>query len=63
MAVADFHKAIELDSRNAEAYCGSASSLRKENQDAEARQAFGKALELDPNRVWARQQLEKTPAK
>jgi Flp pilus assembly protein TadD len=37
--------------------------LRKQNRDAEARQAFGKALALDPNRVWVRQQLEKTPAK
>ena len=27
------------------------------------RQAFGKALALDPSRVWVRQQLEKTPAK
>jgi Flp pilus assembly protein TadD len=38
-------------------------SLRKENRDAEARQAFTKSLELNPNRVWAKQQLEKTPAK
>ena len=31
--------------------------------DAEARQALAKALALDPNRVWAKQQLEKTPSK
>jgi len=62
-AVADFHKAIELDARNAEAWTWLGVALRKQNQDAEARQAFGKALALDPNRVWVRQQLEKTPAK
>jgi Flp pilus assembly protein TadD len=62
-AVADFRKAIELDSRNAEAWTWLGIALRKENQDAEARRAFGKALALDPNRVWVRQQLEKTPAK
>ena len=59
----DFQKAIELDPRNAEAYLWLGLSLRKENRDAEARQAFVKSLELNPNRVWAKQQLEKTPAK
>jgi len=62
-AVTDFHKAIDLDSRNAEAWTWLGIALRKQNQDAEARKAFGKALALDPNRVWVRQQLEKTPAK
>jgi len=62
-AVADFRKAIELDSRNAEAWTWLGIALRKQNQDADARQAFGKALALDPSRVWVRQQLEKTPAK
>ena len=38
-------------------------SLRDQNQNAEARQAIAKSLELNPNRAWARQQLEKTPAK
>ena len=62
-AIADFRKAIELDARNAEAYLWLGLSLRKQNKDAEARQAFAKSLELDPNRVWAKQQLDKTPAK
>jgi tetratricopeptide (TPR) repeat protein len=62
-AVADFHKAIELDPRNAEAYLWLGLSLRKENKDAEARRAFEKSLELDPNSVWAKQQLSKTPEK
>jgi tetratricopeptide (TPR) repeat protein len=62
-AVADFRKAIELDANNAEAWLWLGIALRKQNRDADARQAFAKALELDPNRVWARQQLDKTPAK
>ena len=62
-AVADFRKAIELDSRNAEAWLWLGLGLRKQNKDAEARQAFAKSLEINPNRVWAKQQLDKTPAK
>jgi len=63
LAVADFRKAIELDPKNAEAYLWLGLSLRKQNKDAEARQAFARSLEIDPNRVWAKQQLDKTPAK
>jgi superkiller protein 3 len=62
-AIADFQKAIELDPKNAEAYLWLALSLRKENRNAEARQAFAKSLELDPNRIWAKEQLDKTPVK
>ena len=62
-AIADFQKAIELDPKNAEAYLWLGLSLRKENRDAEARRAFAKSLELNPNRIWAKEQLEKTPAK
>jgi Flp pilus assembly protein TadD len=62
-AVADFRKALELDGNNAEAWLWLGIALRKQNQDGEARKAFGKALELDPNRVWVRQQFDKTPAK
>jgi tetratricopeptide (TPR) repeat protein len=61
-AIADFRKAIELDSRNAEAYLWLGLALRKDHKDAEARQAFTKSLELNPRRVWVKQQLDKTPA-
>ncbi len=63
LSIPDFQKAIELDPANAEAYLWLGLSLRKENRDAEARQAFTKSLELNPNRIWTKQQLEKTPAK
>jgi len=63
LAIADFRKAIELDPNNAEAWMWLGLGLRKENQDAEARKAFTRSLQLNPNRIWAKQQLEKTPAK
>ena len=62
-ALPDFQKAIQLDAKNAEAYLWLGLSLRKENRDAEAREAFTKSLELNPNRAWTKQQLDKTPAK
>ena len=63
VAIADFRKAIELDPRNAEAYLWLGVALRKDKQDAAARQALAKSLELNPNRVWAKQELDKIPAK
>ncbi len=62
LAIADFRKSIELDPKNAASYLWLGLSLRKENKNAEAREAFRKSLELDPRRVWAKQQLDKTPA-
>jgi tetratricopeptide (TPR) repeat protein len=60
LAAADFRKAIELDSKNADAWLWLGMALRKENKNADARQAFSKSLELNPQRTWTRQQLEKT---
>jgi tetratricopeptide (TPR) repeat protein len=62
-AIDDFKRAIQLDPNNAEAYLWLGVSLRKDNRDGEARNAFQKALSLDPKRLWAKQQLDKTPAK
>ena len=62
LAVKDFERAIELDARSAEAYLWLGVSLRKLSREADARKALAKAVELNPARVWAKQQLEKTPA-
>ena len=62
LAIRDFERAIELNAKNADAYVWLGVSLRKANRNADARKAFTKALELNPNRVWAKQQLDKTPA-
>ncbi len=61
-AIADFQKAIELDPKLAEAHLWLGVALRKANRNPEARKAFERSLQLNPNRVWARQQLDKTPA-
>ncbi len=61
LAIRDFEKAIELNPRSAEAHLWLGVALRKANRNAEARQALAKSLELNPNRIWTRQQLDKTP--
>ena len=62
LAIKDFRKAIELNPKNADAWLWLGIALRRVNQNAEAHQAIAKSLELNPNRVWAKQQLDKTPA-
>lgn len=62
VAIRDFQRAIELDPKSAEAYLWLGLALRKAHRNAEARQAFSKSLELNPNRIWTKQQLDKTPA-
>jgi tetratricopeptide (TPR) repeat protein len=61
-AIKDFDKAIALDGQLAEAHLWRGIALRKANRNAEARKAFERSLQLNPKRVWAKQQLEKTPA-
>ncbi len=63
LAIKDFRKAIELNPSNADAWVWLGVALRRSNQPAEARKAFAKSLQLNPNRVWAREQLNKTPGK
>jgi tetratricopeptide (TPR) repeat protein len=62
LAERDFRKAIELDPKSAEAYLWLGLAMRKSGRNADARKAFSKSLELNPNRVWTKQQLEKVPA-
>ena len=62
LAIKDFRKAIELNPKNADAWLWLGVALRKDNQHAEAHKAIAKSLELNPNRLWAKQQLDKTPA-
>ncbi len=62
IAIKDFDRAIALDSKLSEAYLWKGIALRKMNKDPEARQAFERSLQLDPDRVWAKDQLAKTPA-
>ena len=63
LAIQDFRKAISLNPNSADAWLWLGIALRKSNQPAEARRAIEKSLQLNPNRLWASQQLGKTPAK
>lgn len=62
-AIADFQKAIQLDPKSSEAYLWLGVAQRKMNHLPEANAALGKALALNPDRVWIKQQLGKTPGK
>ncbi len=62
LAVKDFNQAIALDPRSAEAYMWLGVAERKLHNNAAARQAFAKSVELNPRRIWAKEQLDKTPA-
>ena len=61
VAIADLQQAIQLDPKNAEAYLWLGMALKKKQQNAQAREAFQKSLQLSPERIWTKQQLEKTP--
>ncbi|MBI4877033.1 MAG: tetratricopeptide repeat protein [Acidobacteria bacterium] len=60
-AIGDFERAIQLNPKYADAYLWLGIALRKANRPAEARKAIQRSVELNPNRVWAKQQLDKTP--
>ena len=62
-AIRDFEKALEMDPRLAEAHLWLGIALRKAGRNADARRALTRSLELNPRRVWTKQQLEKTPAR
>jgi len=63
VAIRDFQKAIQTNPKLAEAHLWLGIALRKANRNEEAQRAIAKSLELNPDRVWAKQQLDKTPAK
>jgi Tfp pilus assembly protein PilF len=60
-AITDLRKALQLDPKSHDAHLWLGIALRKAGKNAEARQSIAKALELNPDRKWAKQQLEKTP--
>jgi len=59
VAISDFRKAIEIDPANAEAWVYLGVALRNDKKEDEARKAFSRALELNPNRFWVRELLVK----
>ena len=63
LALKDIEKAQQLDPADADIWLWRGIVLRKLARNAEAREAFSKSLQLNPARVWAREQLEKTPPK
>ncbi len=62
LALKDLDKAIALDPKLSDAYLWKGIALRKVNRNPEARQAIEKAVQLSPDWVWAKDQLQKTPA-
>lgn len=63
LAIKDFEKAIQLNAKSPEAHLWLGIALRKSNRNADARKALARAVELNPERAWAKKQLEKTPGK
>ncbi len=62
LALKDFDKAISLNPTLADAFLWKGLALRKANRDVEARAALQRTLQLEPGRIWAKEQLNKTPA-
>jgi tetratricopeptide (TPR) repeat protein len=63
LAIKSFQRALQLDPNNAEAWLWLGLAQRKKHLNGDARASFGKSLALDPARVWAKVQLDKTPPK
>jgi tetratricopeptide (TPR) repeat protein len=61
-AIKDYKQALALDPKSADAYLWMGIALKKQHQNAQAREALTKSLQLDPDRVWTKDQLQKTPA-
>lgn len=61
IALKDIDRAIEINPKLAEAYLWKGVALRKAGRNAEARQALEHVLQLDPDRLWAKQELAKIP--
>jgi len=61
LAIRDFEKAIQMNPQLAEAWMWLGIAQRKAGKMAEARKSLEKAVALNPGRVWAKQQLDKTP--
>lgn len=62
LALGDLDKAIAIDGKLGDAYLWKGITLRKLNRNKEAHEALEKCVQLAPNRVWAKEQLAKTPA-
>jgi tetratricopeptide (TPR) repeat protein len=63
IALKDFDKALEIDPKLAEAHLWRGITLRKLNRNSDAHAALTKSAQLNPARLWTKQQLEKTPPK
>ena len=61
-AETELRKALGLNPQSDQAWLWLGLALRKANRHAEAREALTRAVQLNPRRAWAKQQLEKTPA-
>jgi tetratricopeptide (TPR) repeat protein len=61
-AIKDFKQAIALDPKSADAYLWMGIAYKKQHQNPQAREALTKALQIDPDRIWTKEQLQKTPA-
>jgi tetratricopeptide (TPR) repeat protein len=61
-AIKDFKQALTIDPKSAEAWLWMGIALKKDHQNTKAREALAKSLQFDPDRAWAKSELEKTPA-